>query len=154
MYLSTHLSFTVLPNCEGLELLAVVISNECFKSCILLFYRPPSSSFTVLDSLHCFIESLLTFQYSSFIILGDFNISFCPHSSHPLFSRLEALASSFGLQQLITEPTHNHHTGSASTIDLVFVSTVKLVDHCAVIPPLHNSDHNSIFLGCYWKLSA
>ena len=69
------------------------------------FYRPPNSSFIVLDSLHCYIESLLIF--------------------HPLFSRLEVLAFSFGLQQLITEPTHNHHNGSATTIDLVFVSTLN-----------------------------
>ena len=79
---------------------------------------------------------------------------FCPHSSHPLFSRLEVLVSSFGLQKLITESTHNHHNGSATTIHLMFVSTLKLGNHCVVIPFLHNSDHNDGFLGCYWKLST
>ena len=43
-YVSTDLHCSVLPKCDGLELLSIVISNGFCKVCISLFYRPPSSS--------------------------------------------------------------------------------------------------------------
>ena len=102
MYISTHLKYTVLPTCEGLELLAVVISNDCCtcKSCVLLFYtcRPPCSSFIVRLSLFLYRVlthiSLLKFYFYQ---VTSIYTNFCPRSSHPLFPTLEALASSFGL---------------------------------------------------------
>ena len=118
------------------------------------FYRPPSSSSLLLDSLSLYIESLLTPHYSNFILLGDFNVNFCSHSAHPLFSKLVELSSSFGLHQLVNEATHIHHSGSTSIIDLVFVSTPELVIQCSVIPSLCNSDHTGIEINCSWKSTA
>ena len=118
------------------------------------FYRPPSSSSLLLHSLSLYIESLSTPQYSNFILLGDFNVNFCSHSTNPLFSKLVELSSSFGLHQLVNEPTHTHHSGSTSIIDLVFVSTPELVTHCIVIPSLCNSDHKGVEIDCSWKSTA
>ena len=44
MFISANLMLSVSPLCDGLELLSVVVSNEVCKSCIMHFYRPPSSS--------------------------------------------------------------------------------------------------------------
>ena len=64
------------------------------------------------------------------------------------------MSPSFGLLHLVTEPTHNHHNGSISIIDLVLVSTLRLVDYCVAIPPLGNSNNKGVFGDCHWKLSA
>lgn len=154
MYVSVDLHFSVLCNPDDLELLTIVVSHESGKACISLFYRPPSSPSYIFDSLCTYLESLSVPQYSNFILLGDFNINFCNHSCHPLFSKLEFLSHSFALQQMVTEPTHVHHNGSVSLIDLVFVSSPVLTNSCHVIPPLSNSDHNGILVQCSWRPTA
>lgn len=52
---------------------------------------------------------------------------------------------------MVNEPTHVHHNGSVSLIDLVFVSSPVLTNSCHVIPPLSNSDHNGILVQCSWS---
>ena len=154
MYISVGLHFSVLSSPDDLELLTVVVGHESGKACVSLFYRPPSSPFHILDSLCTYLESLSVPQYCNFILLGDFNINFCNHSGHPLFSKLESLYHSFALQQMVTEPTHVHHNGSVSLIDLVFVSNTVLTNSCHVIPPLSNSDHSGILVQCSWRPTA
>ena len=48
------------------------------------------------------------------------------------------------LCQHISDPTHTHHSGSTSTIDLLFTSEDSLLHTCETIPPLSNSDHYGI----------
>ena len=72
MFITTHLSFSILPGCEDLELLSVVVRQESCKVCISLFYRPPNSLSFVLDSFQSYLESLAIHQYTNFIVLGDF----------------------------------------------------------------------------------
>ena len=48
------------------------------------------------------------------------------------------------MSQVVVGPTHIHHNGSCSTIDLVFVSDHIKVSSCETIPPLCNSDHYGI----------
>lgn len=134
-YVSANLNFSVLPKCDGLELLSIVISNGSCKVCISLFYRPPSSSPLILDSLCTYIESLNIHQYSNYILLGDFNVNFFSHDNSILFCKLKSLSNLFSVQQIVTEPTHIHHNGSASLIDLIFVSNNVLTNFCNVIPP-------------------
>ena len=62
---------------------------------------------------------------------------------HPLYS---SLCSIFSLTQVVAGPTHVHHDGSTSTIDLVFVPDPSLVNSCNTIPPLSNSDHDGIVM--------
>ena len=61
--------------------------------------------------------------------------------------------SQFSLQQIVTEPTHVHHNGSASFIDLIFISNNALFNFCNVIPPLANSDHMGVHM-CNWRLTS
>ena len=42
-YYSFTFKFSILPGCEDLELLSVVVRQESCKVCISLFYRPPNS---------------------------------------------------------------------------------------------------------------
>ena len=98
----------MLPGCEELEILSVVVEKELCKACISLFYRPPSSS---SYTLCVYLES----QYSNFILLGDFNVNFCNHSNHPLFSKLESLSYTFAFQQIVSEPMHENSVGLSST---------------------------------------
>ena len=55
---------------------------------------------------------------------------------------------------MVTEPTHVHHNGSKTFIDLVFVSNPVLTNSCHIIPPLSNSDHNGVLVQCSWKPTA
>ena len=43
MYISVDFNFFVLPGCEELEILSVIVEKGLCKACISLFYRPPSS---------------------------------------------------------------------------------------------------------------
>lgn len=152
-YVSTDLHCSMLPKCDGLELLSIVVSNGFCKVCISLFYRPPSSSPLILDSLCTYIQSLNVHQYSNYILLGDFNVNFnCCNSS--LFFKLRSLSHLFSIQQIVSEPTHTHHNGSVSLIDLIFVSNNVLTNFCEVIPPLANSDHKGIHMQCKWKRTS
>ena len=153
MYVSCKLQFSVLPCCEGLELLTVIIGAGSCKACISLFYRPPSSLSSLLDSLCAFLASIQIHQFTNFIFVGDFNINFCTHSCHPHFPLLESMFQSFGLHQVVREPTHAHHNGSTSLIDLVFVTNPLLTNSCHVIPPLSNSDHHGVSVQFCWKSS-
>ena len=64
------------------------------------------------------------------IVLGDFNIKsnlwFKGDKTSYEGSKIDAITSQFGLQQLIIEPTHLV-ADSSSSIDLVFTSQLNLV---------------------------
>ena len=80
----------VFSGSDDLELVIVSIvetSNQPPLT-LALFYRPPSSSYSVLDHL---LTALCTHInppcLTNFILLGDFNINFFD-TSHPLFYKL------------------------------------------------------------------
>ena len=50
----------------------------------------------------------------------------------------------------LTHATHIHHSGVASIIDLVFMSSPFLLIQCCTVPPLANSDHNGILVVSKW----
>ena len=128
-----------------LEFLPLCIEFCKHKFCISVFYRPPSSDLAYFDSFCNAVESLDIAKYSSFILLGDFNIDFCnPH--HPMVTKLANFCNSLMLTQTVGEPTHTSPTGNQSLIDLVFLSNPQQLKHCYVAPPLGTSDHNCISL--------
>ena len=108
-----------------------------------LFYHPPSSSVEVLYSLHSYLESINIPQFSSFVLIGDFNINFLDRT-HPSFSSLCSILSIFGLTQVVDDQTHIHQGNCHSLIDLVLMSAPLSLSSCQVIPPLSNSDHRGI----------
>lgn len=116
-------------------------------------YRPPNSTNDLLTSLALHLEKIDLSQFSNFMLLGDFNIDYS-NSSHPLFNKLNHIACTFGLEQIVREPTHVHHNHSLSRIDLVFMSNAQLANLCSIVPPLSNSDHNGILIRMRWKQSG
>ena len=56
------------------------------------------------------------------------------------------ISNPYCLNQVVSGPTHEHHDGSRSIIDLVFMSEPSLLNQCDTIPPLSNSDHWGILM--------
>ena len=111
---------------------------------VAIFYRPPNSNPTLLDSLFTTLCNLDVSVFSNVYLLGDFNIDFfC--ASNPLYHKLLSVVSSFNLEQVVTEPTRVFKN-SATLIDLIFVSSPAQVESCLTTPPLANSDHNGLQL--------
>ena len=127
----------------------LVISIHCSVSpspdfCIALFYRPPSSTYLLLDNLFTTLCNIFISLPSNVLLIGDFNVDFLvPHSC--LYSKLLSVVSSFNLTQIVSEPTRV--TESSSTlIDLIFVSPTVIVKQCSTLPPLANADHYGLQL--------
>ena len=55
------------------------------------------------------------------------------------------ICTMFNMCQVVVGPTHSHHNGLYSTIDLVFVSKHIKVGSCETLPSLSNSDHCGVF---------
>ena len=68
-----------------------------------------------------------------------------------MYHSLHDILSSFNLLQVVEEPTRVASCGTASLIDLVLMSNPSSLQHCSVIPPLSNSDHNGVELSIKWK---
>ena len=140
IYVSSTYSHNVLySGSPELELIIVSICTTV-PIIIALFYRPPSSTYSILDNL---LTVLCTHVRASFshnlILLGDFNINFL-NNSHPLFTKLLIVTSSLSLSQIVSELTHLSPTLN-SLIDLVFLSSPENLSSCVTLPPLANSDH-------------
>ena len=111
---------------------------------IAVYYRPPNSTVSHLDTLFTTLCNLDVSLFSNFVLLGDFNINyFCTQTS--LFSKLLSVTSSFNLSQVVSEPTRVFNN-SCTLIDLVFVSSISQVLSCTTIPSLSNSDHYGLQL--------
>ena len=76
MYVSNRFTVKLLPAHLSLELLTVTLHCGNYRSCLSLFYRPPSSSVEILSHLHNCLQSINIPQFSSFVLIGDFNINF------------------------------------------------------------------------------
>ena len=133
------------PDYHCLEILTLSILCHNFRVYLCLFYRPPSSATSIFDTFCSYLESINVCSLNNFVLVGDFNLNFY-NSCHPLYSNLCTITNLYCLHQAVTGPTHVHHDGSESTIDLVFVSEPSLLKTCYTIPPLSNSDHRGILM--------
>ncbi len=146
MYVSDEFLVSVLPPPPPpLEILTLSVLSVNFKLHLCLFYRPPSSTCGIFDNLCTYLQSINAGHLSNFLFLGDFSTNY-DNPSHPLYSNLCSITSLYCLTQVVVGPTHVHHDGSTSTIDLVFVSDPSMVNSCNTIPPLSNSDHYGIVM--------
>ena len=148
LYVHCFFSVNVLPNINpGLELLTVSIEshNPYRKFCIALFYRPPSSSKDIFNSLCNVLHSLDPIVFNNFILIGDFNVN-CFLTDSYLYKHLMYCLSPFSFHQIVQSGTHQSSSGNSSLIDLVFVSGTSQMCSCSIISPLANSDHSGIEL--------
>ena len=140
----------VFSGSDDLELIVLNVKCLFFKVALGLFYRPPSSSNSIFDTLRTVLCSHINMALlSNFILLGDFNVDVL-NASHPLLPKLRALSSSLCLKQVVSEPTHIVSEIPTSLIDLIYLSVPSSVLSCVTIPPLANSDH----LGLCLSISA
>ena len=66
----------------ALSVTSVSVSN---KFCICLFYRPPSSPVSIFDNLCTTLQMVNPAQFSTFLLLGDFNVNFLNPQHHLYF---------------------------------------------------------------------
>ena len=156
MYIHTSLTWEVLlrgPN--NLEFLSLSIRSSCsvFKHCVSVLYRPPSSPVSFFDNFCTALQHLSPHLFTSFVLIGDFNIDFCK-KDHPYFYRLCDILQTFSLSQVVPSPTLTYPNGHASLIDLALVSSKTQLLDCSVVPPLVNADHNGLELSFKWKRSG
>ena len=113
--------------------------------CVALFYRPPGSDISLLDTLFSTLcDIMFVLVPHQLLLIGDFNIDYLiPASS--LYFKLQSIVSSFNLTQVVSEPTRVCKT-SETLIDLIFVSSSVFVRKSSATPPLANADHNGLHL--------
>ena len=87
---------------HNLEFLALSVTSTSVanKFCFCLFYRPLSSHVSIFDNLCTTLQIVNQAQFSTFHLLGDFNINFC-NQQHHSFSHVSDIVYSFSLVQVI-----------------------------------------------------
>ncbi len=109
-----------LPSLNSFEYLDLRVRLTSVLLRLIIIYRPPSSSTsefikdfaTLLDSVVLVKEKL--------VLLGDFNFWVDSHSVNPAARAFITLTESFGLTQLVNEPTHI----GGHTLDLILTPTI------------------------------
>ena len=76
MYVSNRFTVKLLPAHLSLELLTVTLHCGNYRSCLSLFYRPPSSSVEMLSHLHNCLQSINIPQFSSFVLMATLILIF------------------------------------------------------------------------------
>ena len=113
--------------------------------CIVVMYRSPSQSVNEFDDFLVNFEKLLNhvsqLKSSFLVILGDFNAQskswWCEDITSQESPQIESLTMSYGLQQLISDPTHLL-LNSSSFIDLIFTDQPNLIVDSGVHPYIPN----------------
>ena len=111
---------------------------------VALFYRPPNSGHSPLESLFTTLCNVSALCLSKLFLVGDFNVDFSVKMS-PLYNKLLSISSSFNLTQIVSEPTRVS-CFSKTLIDLIFVSSINCIQSCTTVPPLANADHYGLQL--------
>ena len=145
-----------LTECLVLEI--VCENKKCILACL---YRSPSQSSdefdTFLIKFEDMIELIFDFDPNIVLILGDFNAKL---SSWKIDDNdtlegisINDITSSYGLTQIISDPTHIL-PNSSSCIDLIFCNQTNMITNYGVLPSLHtNCHHQIIFANLNFNIS-
>ena len=112
-------------------------------------YRSPNQSLeefeTFADKLELNLDTVAKNNSFLNVLLGDLNAKLSKWYKNDSTSckgtKIDAITSLFGIQQLINEPTHILLT-SSSCVDLIFVSQPNLVMESGVHSCLHQKCHH------------
>ena len=147
---------------EQLKLKQIITPN--FSECILceismgnkigyiaVTYRSPSQtaskSANFLENFEKLLYQIQQFRSSFVVILGDSNAKSKSWWNKDITSnegsQIDSLATTYGLQQLISDPTHIL-PNSSTCIDLIFTDQLHLVVDSGVHPTLHTNCHDQI----------
>jgi len=131
LFISSNLSHKVIYSGNGsFECIIVSLQFGPCKVCVCLLYRPPNSSCDFLDYLYDVLYSIDISFFSNFLLLGDFNIDFLAQS-HPLFSKVVCITSSFLFHQVVSHPTHFSYSGVPSILTLCLYLALPTLFHVA-----------------------
>ena len=127
------------------------IGGKCCKfSCL---YRPPSQTQDEFETPKNFESTLDKIHENNpfmTVVLGDFNAksnNWCKADVTSLEeSKIDFITSSYGLNQLIQEPTHILNS-STFCIDLIFTSQSNLVMESGIHSSFHSNCHDQIVFG-------
>ncbi len=139
---------------HNLEFLALSVTSMSVatKFCICLFYRPHASSpVSIFDNLCTTLQMFNPAQFSTFLLLGDFNVNFC-NPQHYLFSHASDILYSFSIVQVVPSFAHLSTNGSTSLIDLALAICLTYLVSKVVPHSLHC--HLLIILGCHFLLNG
>ena len=114
-------------------------------------YRSPSQSKdefeSFADNLELNVDSIALRNPYLIVVLGDFNAQtkgwYSLGKTTYADTRIDGIASQFGLEQLIHEPTHIFGE-RFSCIDLIFASQPNLMVESGVQSSLHQNCHHQI----------
>ena len=82
-----------------------------------------------------YVGMMMTFKMAMTKPLGDYSVNFFPSTTSLCYSRLTQILSSFFLTQVINKPTYYNTNGTSSQIDLVLMSTPKVLAECTTVSP-------------------
>ena len=128
-----------------------IVSQPSF--CLCLFYRPPSSPVSVFDNLCTTLQIVNPADFSSFLLIGDFNVKFC-NTDHFLFSHVQDIMLSFSLTQVVSSHTYISPSGTPSLLDLAMLTNTEQLQAGTTIPPLSTSDQYGVSLTLEGKIKA
>ena len=117
---------------------------------ITLFFTDFLSNFEKL------LQELSALNPDFSIILGGFNArskSWWKSDINTIEgTKIDSVTTSYGLQQLITQPTHLL-ANSSSCIDLIFTDQPSLIADCGIHPSRHpNCHHQIVYCKLYLKI--
>jgi exonuclease III len=135
-----------------LELLWLEIKLAPKSIMVGVCYRPPGmtrkQSTKFIEDLQGSMSLVMALEADSTYLLGDFNDRCTQwtgrHPNSELKEDLVDMTTSFGLHQLINEPTHHTDT-SANILDLIFTDSPGYVTESGILPPLGTSKHAVVY---------
>ena len=138
IYIHESITFKVVSSHVHLELLTIQLNLPSKSLTCCLFYRPPSSTTSVLTDLEDTLDALPPSKTTNLLVLGDFNIDVSNGTGNHTLSSIQDLC------EIICRPTRLSKTTS-TLIDHVYLSD-PLSYSLSFFSPLSSSDHCCILL--------
>lgn len=149
-YVTTNLVSERRPELEhnDLEIIWIELKLKPRSIIVGVCYRPPGQSRQQADNfiqnLETSIQSIMSKNYESVVLVGDFNDRCTSwsgdHRNSELRLQLHDLVNTFNLMQLINEPTYITTT-SANILDLIITDSPGYISDSGVLPPIGSSNH-------------
>ena len=151
VYFKASLPDKCLPNSYLKECLIFEVSINNKKVYVVSMFHSPSQTSNGLNSFTTNLEKLLSNISSTnphfILMVGDSNAKLISWSSNDTktaeSAQLNYLTSLYGMEQVITEPTHILEY-SSSCIDLIFSNKPNLITDSGVHLTLHSKCHHQI----------
>ena len=153
IYFKEHLAVRPVSPLNLKECLVLEINIQNKKGFVISLYQSPNQSKDEFDQFFLNFEQLISDRMSQnphfILVTGDFNVRSSSWWENDLTTsegnQVDAITSSFGLSQLVCEPTHIL-PNSFSCIHLIFINQSNFITDSGVHASLHpNCPHQIIY---------